>query len=201
MFGAKLLSAAAIGAVAFFSLAAPAFASTTDQTPVTQPTFTPNDPHGHGGDCRTDVRFTFQQGQDWQHGQCGNHDGHNWNQCGNWGHWNRGITLTDWQAPQTREFCDVRFPVWHRHHQVRHCTSQLLTFNAAHGSSVLTETWGPGLHVNSVVVYQGQTYTVTWTDGNGRFSMTDTSGHLFTNWGRSICRGEAHLVICTCARR
>lgn len=203
MFGKKLLAVAAIGSAAFFGLAAPAFASTsTDPIPTVTTTPTTPPPCSQCDDHHGDHDGNWNKDRD-------DHGSWSWDRCSTW---RPGVTLTDQRFPVSdwqrfpRGVCDVKFP-WgwnfghrHHHHQ-QHCTTQLLTFNFAHGSHIITETFGPALHVNSVVTYQGQTYTVVWTDSHGHFSVKDVNGHLVTNWGKTICRGEAHLVTCTCTRR
>lgn len=78
-----------------------------------------------------------------------------------------------------------------------HCTSQLLFFNFFHGSHVLTETQGPGLHVGEVATYQGMPYTVTSTGSNGHFTVSDWNHSLVTNNGPSIWHGQAHVLSCS----
>lgn len=97
----------------------------------------------------------------------------------NWGEWNR---------------CPVP--------PVRHCTTQLVVFNFPHWSHVLTETFGPWLHVGEVAFYNSNTYTITgvWHQGavgHDRFTISDSSHHPVTNWGPSIWHGDAWALTCT----
>jgi hypothetical protein len=74
----------------------------------------------------------------------------------------------------------------------RVCLSQVVVFDMAAGSSVVTEVRGPRLHRGERLLYQQEVYTVesVW----GRTFDVDRQGHLVVNTGPAIDRGIALVI-------
>src|SRR5712664_2584950 len=201
----NILASATIAGIAVLGLAAPAFASATPGpvAPTSQPTNTPG-PHAggwNGGDHKGggDKCHTGRDFQQNDHSNCG--DGCNTrtllpSQCGNGCDFR---TLTSWTQDRQANPWQCGDHNGRGHHRT-HCTAQLVLFNFPHNSHILTETFGPALHIGEVATYQGLPYTVTSTFGS-HFTVSDWNHSLVTNHGPSIWRGEARVTVCTCNNR
>jgi len=170
-------------------------------------TFQRNDGHGDCGQGCNEGRDQWGQNQ-WNrdgHGNCdprgGHGDGCNTrtllpSQCGNGCDFR---TLTSWTQDRQANPWQCGDHNGRGHHRT-HCTAQLVLFNFPHNSHILTETFGPALHIGEVATYQGLPYTVTSTFGS-HFTVSDWNHSLVTNHGPSIWRGEARVTVCTCNNR
>jgi hypothetical protein len=75
------------------------------------------------------------------------------------------------------------------------CASGTVTFDMPTWSSVITDDYGPPLHVGEDLGYNGQNYTIASITGS-TLTVDDSSGHLFVN-GRDAISGGSAFAWCT----
>jgi hypothetical protein len=103
----------------------------------------------------------------------------------------------DYCPPMTR-YADVQpncFPPSPpKRYPVQDCKLKVVVFNMKHDSALITEVYGPRLHVNEAVNYNGQGYFVesVW----GPYFTVDQGGYTTVNHGPSIWDGKAYTLSC-----
>jgi len=70
------------------------------------------------------------------------------------------------------------------------CESGTVTFDMPAWSSVITDDYGPPLHVGEDLGYDGQNYTIVSINGS-TLTVDGANGHLFVNRGDAISGGSA----------
>lgn len=72
------------------------------------------------------------------------------------------------------------------------CKTQMISFTFPQGRGhVFTETrGGPALQAGEVIVIGGQTFTITWTDGHGHFTLNRTPRGHGRGQAQTVCTGH-----------
>lgn len=210
---AKLLAIPALAAIGFFGFTATASASTVPSAPTgSLQTYGPT-----GGlhpctatsiHCKPDSLFPIAltsynghgnnhgQGSD-NHGQNGNGD-HGQNGQGDHGQNGHGNSHDPQghchfpQASTQGQFSqDGRNHGNGCGHDSCGCQVQTISFTSSHRGHFFTEAHGgPALHSGEVLVINGQTFTVTWADGNGHFTLSGNPHIRGYGQAHTVCTGH-----------